>query len=77
MTRPPLAPRQVAFLVAALLVAVMSFELNATMLAPAIRDIETQLGDGAFAAMSTYFYLAGASATLSWCGGATSSAANG
>ncbi|SEH62155.1 Major Facilitator Superfamily protein [Mycolicibacterium rutilum] len=59
MTRP-LAPRQVAFLVAALLVAVMSFELNATMLAPAIRDIETQLGDGAFAAMSTYFYLAGA-----------------
>ncbi|WP_101951768.1 MFS transporter [Mycobacterium sp. 3519A] len=56
----PLSGKRVAFMVAALLVAVMSFQLNATMLAPAIRDIETELGDGAFAAMSTYFYLAGA-----------------
>jgi predicted MFS family arabinose efflux permease len=47
-------------MVTALLVAVMSFQLNASMLAPAIRDIETELGDGSFAAMSTYFYLAGA-----------------
>jgi MFS family permease len=55
-----LSGRRVVFMVAALLVAVMSFQLNASMLAPAIRDIETELGDGAFAAMSTYFYLAGA-----------------
>ena len=51
-------------MVAALLVAVMSFQLNATMLAPAIRDIETELGDGSFAAMSTYFYLSGAVANV-------------
>lgn len=56
----PLSGRHVVVMVAALLVAVMSFQLNATMLSPAIRDIETELGDGAFAAMSTYFYLAGA-----------------
>jgi predicted MFS family arabinose efflux permease len=61
MARPNgMSTRHIAFMVAALLVAVMSFQLNATMLAPAIRDIETELGDGAFAAMSTYFYLAGA-----------------
>ncbi|MCV7282523.1 MFS transporter [Mycolicibacterium flavescens] len=59
-TARTLSTRQIAFLVAALLIAVMSFQLNATMLAPAIRDIETELGKGAFAAMSTYFYLAGA-----------------
>lgn len=56
----PLSTSQISLMVAALLVAVMSFQLNATMLSPAIRDIETELGDGAFAAMSTYFYLAGA-----------------
>ncbi len=55
-----LSSRQIVFMVAALLVAVMSFQLNATMLSPAIRDIETELGDGSFAAMSAYFYLAGA-----------------
>src|SRR5690242_6615135 len=55
-----LSGKRVVFMVGALLVAVMSFQINATMLAPAIRDIETELGDGAFAAMSTYFYLAGA-----------------
>lgn len=55
-----LTTRQTVFMVAALLVAVMSFMLNATMLAPAIRDIETELGDGSYAAMSTYFYLTGA-----------------
>lgn len=51
-------------MVAALLVAVVSFNLNASMLAPAIRDIETELGAGAYAAMSTYFYLAGAVANV-------------
>ena len=51
-------------MIAALLVAVVSFNLNASMLAPAIRDIETELGAGAYAAMSTYFYLAGAVANV-------------
>ena len=60
----PLSTKQNVFMVAALLVAVMSFQLNATMLSPAIRDIETELGDGSFAAMSTYFYLAGAVANV-------------
>jgi predicted MFS family arabinose efflux permease len=59
-----LTSRQIVFMVAALLVAVMSFQLNATMLSPAIHDIETELGDGSFAAMSTYFYLAGAVANV-------------
>jgi predicted MFS family arabinose efflux permease len=59
-----MAGRNVAFMVAALLVAVMSFQVNATMLAPAIRDIETELGAGSFAAMSNYFYLAGAVANV-------------
>jgi MFS family permease len=56
----PLSTRQNVLMVTALLVAVMSFLLNASMLAPAIRDIETELGDGSYAAMSAYFYLAGA-----------------
>lgn len=56
--------KRVVFMVAALLVAVMSFNLNSTMLSPAIRDIETELGVGSFAAMSTYFYLAGAVANV-------------
>lgn len=44
-------------MVAALVASVISFQLNATMLAPAIRDINTELGPGAYASMSTYFYL--------------------
>jgi predicted MFS family arabinose efflux permease len=56
--------RQTVLLVAALATAVMSFQINATMLAPAIRDIESDLGTGAYAAMSTYFYLAGAIANV-------------
>lgn len=56
--------RQIAFMVGALLLAVVSFQLNASMLAPAIRDIETELGAGSYAAMSTYFYLAGAVANV-------------
>ncbi|KAA0107791.1 MFS transporter [Mycolicibacterium sp. P1-5] len=42
----------------------MSFSLNATMLAPAVRDINQTLGPGAFVAMSTPFYLAGAIANV-------------
>ena len=59
-----LTPRQIAFLVAALVFALMSFSLNATMLAPAVRDINETLGPGAFAAISTPFYLAGAIANV-------------
>ena len=72
MTRPageavgvsPLPNKQVAVMVVALLVAVTTCQLSATMLAPAIREIETKLGTGSFAAMSTYFYLAGAVANV-------------
>lgn len=59
-----LARRQVAFMIAALVLSVISFQLNATMLGPAFYDIETTLGKGSFAAMSTYFYLAGAVANV-------------
>jgi predicted MFS family arabinose efflux permease len=55
---------QVAFMVAALVLSVISFQLNATMLGPAFYDIERELGKGAFASMSTYFYLAGAVANV-------------
>jgi len=59
-----LSQRQVVFMVAALVLSVISFQLNATMLGPAFYDIETELGKGSFAAMSTYFYLAGAVANV-------------
>ena len=61
MTQPAVLTRsQVALMVAALVLSVVSFQLNATMLGPAFYDIEHELGKGAFAAMSTYFYLAAA-----------------
>ncbi|WP_264034561.1 MFS transporter [Mycobacterium interjectum] len=53
-----------AFMVAALSLSVTSFTLNATMLGPAIRDINTHLGPHAYASMSAYFYLAGAIANV-------------
>ncbi|WP_231971024.1 MFS transporter [Mycobacterium sp. E3198] len=53
-----------AFMVAALSLSVTSFTLNATMLGPAIRDINTHLGPHAYASMSGYFYLAGAIANV-------------
>jgi MFS family permease len=59
-----LSQSQTAFMVAALVTSVISFQLNATMLGPAIRDINTELGPDAFAAMSNYFYLAGAIAIV-------------
>ncbi len=72
MSHPPvgsrdvdsLSRRGVAFLVAALVFSLMSFSLNATMLAPAVRDINDALGPGAFVAISTPFYLAGAIANV-------------
>ncbi|WP_059017418.1 MFS transporter [Mycobacterium sp. M26] len=59
-----LSRRQIVFLVTALVFALMSFSLNATMIAPAVRDINETLGPGAFAAISTPFYLAGAIANV-------------
>ncbi len=61
-----LSRRQIILLVAALVFSLMSFSLNATMLAPAVRDINQTLGPpGAFVAMSTPpFYLAGAIANV-------------
>lgn len=69
MSQPPadtdsLTRRQIVLLVAALVFALMSFSLNATMLAPAVHDINEKLGPGAFAAISTPFYLAGAIANV-------------
>jgi MFS family permease len=76
MNRPPPAPTaegdgassssrsQTAFMVAALVASVISFQLNATMLGPAIRDINTELGPETFASMSNYFYLSGAIANV-------------
>lgn len=55
-----LSRTQTVLMVAALVLSVMSFMLNATMLGPAIRDINSDLGPHAYASMSVYFYLAGA-----------------
>jgi MFS family permease len=55
-----LSPRQTVFMVLAMAVSVSAFMLNATMLSPAIRDINTHLGPNAYASMSAYFYLCGA-----------------
>jgi predicted MFS family arabinose efflux permease len=59
-----LSRSRTAFLVAALVASVISFQLNATMLGPAIRDINTELGPDAFASMSNFFYLSGAIANV-------------
>lgn len=59
-----LSRNQTVFMVAALVLSVVSFMLNATMLSPAIRDINAHLGAGAFAPISSYFYLAGAIANV-------------
>jgi MFS family permease len=59
-----LSRSQTVLMVAALVLSVASFMLNATMLSPAIRDINAHLGTNAFAAISSYFYLAGAIANV-------------
>jgi predicted MFS family arabinose efflux permease len=59
-TAGALSRGQAVFMVAALVAAVISFMLNATMLSPAIRDINSHLGPDAYGSMSAYFYLAGA-----------------
>ena len=55
---------QTVFMVTALVLSVVSFILNATMLSPAIRDINAHLGPHAFGPISSYFYLAGAIANV-------------
>lgn len=57
---PTLTKGKTVLLVAALVSAVVSFQLNASMLVPAIGAINEKLGDGAFTAMGNYFFLAGA-----------------
>lgn len=59
-----LSRSRTVFMVSALALSVMSFMLNATMLGPAIRDINAHLGPHAYASMSAYFYLAGAIANV-------------
>jgi MFS family permease len=59
-----LSQSQTVFMVSALVLSVMAFMLNATMLAPAIGDLNAHLGPNAFAAMSDYNYLAGAVANV-------------
>ena len=51
---------QIVLMVAALIASVIAFQLNATMLIPAIHTIDEDFGRGAFAATSTYFSPAGA-----------------
>jgi predicted MFS family arabinose efflux permease len=59
-----LTSSQTVFMVTALVLSVVSFILNATMLSPAIRDINVHLGPHAFGPISSYFYLAGAIANV-------------
>ncbi|MFT4128136.1 MAG: MFS transporter [Gordonia sp. (in: high G+C Gram-positive bacteria)] len=47
-------------MVAALVGAVISFQLNASMLVPAIGEITEALGENAYTAMGNYFFLSGA-----------------
>ena len=55
-----LSRSQTVLMVSAVAVSVAAFMLNATMLSPAIRDINAHLGPQANASMSAYFYLCGA-----------------
>jgi len=52
------------FMVTALMVSVASCMLNASMLSPAIRDINAEFGPHGYASMSTYFHLAAAVSTV-------------
>jgi predicted MFS family arabinose efflux permease len=52
------------FMVLALMVSVASCILNASMLAPAIRDINAHLGPHGYASMSTYFHVSAAICTV-------------
>ena len=52
------------FMVVALMVSVASCMLNASMLSPAIRDINAEFGPHGYASMSTYFHLSSAISTV-------------
>ena len=60
VSHPPLSRSRTILMVTALIASVVAFQLNTTMLIPAIHTINEQFGRGAFATMSTYFALAGA-----------------
>jgi predicted MFS family arabinose efflux permease len=57
---PSLSLKETVLMVAALVVSVISFQMNGTMLTPAIHAINTEFGDTAYGSMSTFFALAGA-----------------
>ncbi len=57
---PILSRGKVALLVAALLSSVISFQLNSSMLVPAIGEINKALGGNAYNSMGNYFFLSGA-----------------
>ncbi|KLO32613.1 MFS transporter [Mycobacterium haemophilum] len=60
----PLSRGQIVFMVAALVTSVIAFQLNASMLAPAIGAINGAMGPNAYVAMSNFFFLAGAVACV-------------
>lgn len=55
-----LSSTQIVLMVTALVTSVVSFQLNSSMLVPAIGDIEATLGHGAYTDVANYFFLAGA-----------------
>lgn len=56
----PLSRMQIVFMVTALVISVVSFQLNSSMLVPAISSIEETLGAGSYTSVANYFFLAGA-----------------
>lgn len=59
-TTERLSKMQIIFMVTALVTSVVSFQLNTSMLVPAIGSIESALGPGAYTHVANYFFLAGA-----------------
>jgi predicted MFS family arabinose efflux permease len=64
VTARALSRGRTRLMVMALMVSVASCMLNASMLSPAIRDINAHLGPHGYASMSTYFHLSGAICTV-------------
>jgi predicted MFS family arabinose efflux permease len=60
MVGQAMSRNQTVLMVSALIVSVVAFQLNTTMLIPAIHTINEDFGRDAFATMATYFSLAGA-----------------
>lgn len=59
-----LSRKQVVLMVSALALAVIAFQMNGTMLTPAIRAINEEFGPTAYGSMSTFFALSGAIACI-------------